>query len=49
MLKNFYKRLNFNNLEEFKNYLANFNLSLNEVTKKIEIENRWNELIFFTI
>ena len=46
MLKNFYKKLNFNNLEEFKNYLANFNLSLNEVIKKIEIENRWNELIF---
>ena len=46
MLKNFYKKLNFNNLEEFKNYLANFNLSLNEVIKKIEIETRWNELIF---
>ncbi len=46
MLKNFYKKLNFNNIEEFKNYLANFNLSLNEVIKKIEIETRWNELIF---
>ena len=46
MLKNFYEKLNFNNLKEFKNYLENFNLSLNEVIKKIEIETRWNELIF---
>ena len=46
MLKNFYKKLKFNNLKEFENYLNNFDLSLNEVIKKIEIETKWNELIF---
>jgi len=46
MVKDFYKKLKFNNLKEFENYLKNFDLSLNEVIKKIEIETKWNELIF---
>ena len=33
MLKNFYKKLKFNNLKEFENYLNNFDLSLNEDIK----------------
>ena len=46
LIKNFYERLKFNNLKEFESYLENFDLSLNLITKKIEIENKWNELIF---
>lgn len=47
IIKDFYKRLNFNNLKDFENYLKKFDLALNEVIKKIEIEAKWNELIFF--
>ena len=46
LIKNFYKRLKFNNLKEFESYLENFDLSLNLITKKIEIETKWNELVF---
>ena len=46
MIKNFYKRLKFSNLKEFESYLESFDLSLNIVTKKIEIETKWNELVF---
>ena len=46
VIKNFYKRLKFNNLKEFESYLKSFDLSLNLITKKIEIETKWNELIF---
>ena len=46
IINDFYKRLQFNNLQDFENYLKNFDLSLNEVIKKIKIEARWNELIF---
>tara|TARA_Y100000590_G_scaffold154225_1_gene177243 strand:- start:86 stop:1018 length:933 start_codon:yes stop_codon:yes gene_type:complete len=48
MVKNFYEKLKFNSFEEFENYLKKFDLSLNEVIKKIEIETKWNELIFAT-
>ena len=46
VIKNFYKRLKFNNLKEFESYLKSFDLSLNIITKKIEIETKWNELVF---
>ena len=46
VVKNFYKRLKFNNLKEFESYLKSFDLSLNLITKKIEIETKWNELVF---
>ena len=46
VVKNFYKRLKFNNLKEFESYLKSFDLSLNLITKKIEIEAKWNELVF---
>ena len=46
VIKNFYKKLKFNNLKEFENYLKSFDLSLNIITKKIEIETKWNELVF---
>ena len=31
---------------EFKNYLSNYDLTMNDVKKKIEIEVVWNKLIF---
>ena len=45
ILKRFYLKLNWNNINEFENYLKNFNLSLEDVKKKIEIEVLWNQMI----
>ena len=45
ILERFYLKLNLNNINEFENYLKNFNLSLIEVKKKIEIEVLWNQMI----
>lgn len=45
ILERFYLKLNLNNINEFENYLKNFNLSLVDVKKKIEIEVLWNQMI----
>ena len=45
-IKNLYENLQLNSLEEFKNYLAKYNLEYNNIKKKIEIEIVWNELIY---
>ena len=45
ILERFYLKLNLNNINEFENYLKNFNLSLIDVKKKIEIEVLWNQMI----
>ena len=45
ILERFYLKLNLNNINEFENYLKNFNLSLEDVKKKIEIEVLWNQMI----
>tara|TARA_Y100001970_G_C14254259_1_gene874030 strand:+ start:2380 stop:3345 length:966 start_codon:yes stop_codon:yes gene_type:complete len=41
----FYKKLNLTDLQKFKSYLSEFDLSLKEVEKKIKIEILWNQLI----
>jgi len=46
ILENFYKKLNINNIENFKIYLSNYNLTILEIKKKLEIETVWNEYIF---
>ena len=46
ILKTIYSKLNLNNKEEFEKYLSNFNISLGSLIYKINIEARWNELIF---
>ena len=45
ILKNFYTRLNFDNLDDFKKYLISNNVKYQDVKNKIEIESLWNELI----
>jgi len=45
IMKQFYLKLNLSNINEFENYLKDFDLTLNKVKKKIEIEILWNELI----
>ena len=46
LLQNFYSRLNINTESEFKNYLSKFNLSVDDITKKLAIETTWNKLIY---
>ncbi len=44
--KNLYLRLNINTEEEFKIYLAKYDLDLEDVLKKLAIETNWNTLIY---
>ena len=46
ILENFYKKLGMKNEKEFKNYLSKYNLSFDEIKKKIGIEAAWNDLIY---
>jgi len=46
LLKDFYKRLNFNNEEQFKLHLKKYNLNLIDIKEKLKIESLWNELIY---
>ena len=43
---NLYTRLGINSEEEFKTYLAKYDLSLEDVYKKLTIETNWNALIY---
>ena len=45
ILKNIYTRLDFKSLEEFIEYLKQYNLNLADVKKKLIIDALWNELI----
>ena len=46
VLNNLVKKLNFDNKNEFANYLQNFDISIDDLKKKIEIENEWKNLIY---
>ena len=41
-----YLKLGFQNEESFKQYLSTFDLNLNNIKKKFEVETFWNRLIF---
>ena len=45
IIKDFYVKLNLNNELEFENYLNKYDLTIDKVLKKIEIETTWNQLI----
>ena len=45
VIKNYYEKLAISNLEDFKLYLKDYNLELDVVKNKIEIELLWNRLI----
>ena len=40
------KKLNFDNINEFENYLQSFNISIYDLKKKIEIQNEWKNMIY---
>ena len=47
LIENYYKRINLNNLDEFKKYLSAYNINLNDVKEKIKIEILWNQSVYF--
>ena len=46
VLNNIIQNLNFSDLSQFENYLDNFNISIDDIREKIEIENEWKNLIY---
>ena len=46
VLRDFYKRLNFKNEDEFKSYMIEYNLNMIDLKEKLKIETLWNEMIF---
>ena len=46
IIADFYKQLGFKNKEEFKNYLQNYQVSINFVREKLKIEALWNQLVY---
>ncbi len=45
-LENLYINLNFSNIDDFKIYLSNYSLKIEDIREKILIETLWNQLIF---
>ena len=45
VLNNIIQNLNFSDLTQFKNYLDNFNITIDDIKEKIAIENEWKNLI----
>ena len=46
ILRDFYKRLNFESEDEFNSYLISYNLNISDIKEKLKIETLWNEMIF---
>ena len=46
IIEDFYLKLNLNNKQEFEEYLINYNLSIDSVKQKINIEKMWNALVY---
>lgn len=46
VIKNFYLKLGLKNENEFSKYLQDYNLTIEDIVKKIEIEATWNQLIY---
>ena len=47
LIENYYKRINLKDINEFKNYLASYDINLNDVKEKIKIEILWNKIVYF--
>ena len=46
VLNNLIQNLNLENENQLKNYIENFNFSIDDLKRKIEIENEWKNLIY---
>tara|TARA_B110000238_G_C16116351_1_gene435044 strand:+ start:758 stop:1687 length:930 start_codon:yes stop_codon:yes gene_type:complete len=46
IIRNYYSKINLKSVQEFEDYLSDYNLNLNQIKKKVEIESNWNQLIY---
>jgi len=46
VLNNLISNLNFENQEQLQEYFENFNISIDDLREKIEIENEWKNLVY---
>tara|TARA_B100001057_G_scaffold49298_1_gene43947 strand:- start:2414 stop:3349 length:936 start_codon:yes stop_codon:yes gene_type:complete len=46
VLNGLIKNLNFSSESDFESYLQNFDITINDLKKKIEIENEWKNMIY---
>ena len=46
LIENFYVKLNLKNKDEFKNYLANYDIKITDIEEKIRTEILWNQHIY---
>ena len=46
VLKNIIQNMDFTNQSQFENYLNDFNVSIDDLRKKIGIENEWKNLVY---
>jgi len=46
VIKDFYLKLNLDNLSDFEKYLNDYDLTISDIKKKIEIEITWNQLVY---
>ena len=47
LIGNYYKKLKLNSLNDFENYLAGYNIKLQDIKEKIKIEILWNQRIYY--
>ena len=47
IIQNYYKKLKLENLSEFKDYLARYNLKLQDIKEKLIIEILWNKRVYY--
>ena len=46
MIQSIYTKINLENKSEFKKYVKNFGIDMEIIEKKLQIETRWNQLIY---
>lgn len=46
LLKNTYLRIGLNNLDEFKKYLKNYNVKIDTIEKKLQIDANWKKFVY---
>jgi peptidyl-prolyl cis-trans isomerase SurA len=46
VIKDFYLKLKMNNKSEFQDYLSNYNLLIEDIKRKIEVETTWNQMVY---
>ena len=46
IMRNIYEGIGMKSMKEFLNYISNYNIDINTINEKLEIEAKWNQLIY---